>query len=1129
MKDNSLQNQKDAANPNYSVWVSASAGTGKTTVLVSRLLRLFLSNIDPTKILCLTYTNAGAIEMQDRIFKKARSWAIISDEDLELEIKNLFTTDIENFDFKDSKIDELKITARKLFSKLIDNPIPLKIYTIHAFCQSVLKRFPIEADISPHFKIIETIEAEKLLHEAYKQFLLKIRSKQSREDINLLSQFELLTKNLSQTVFEDLIDNIISDREKFNTLLDTYKTKENIKNALWEKTFKPYNNEKFDCEEESFLNDFISKLPTDILKNYISVLEKSKSKTAQKTFVVLKDFLALPTVEDKVKNIDSYKSIFLTDKNSIRKNLLVKDDATANPQLDTDLCIEAERIKTAFEILGCIKVYNLTLAVIDIAIELMNIYKSLKVKEGVMDFSDLIETVEHLFKKPNISEWILYKMDGGISHILIDEAQDTSPIQWDIVDTLTEEFFTTARSEKNMKSIFSVGDRKQSIFGFQGADISLFEKYKKHFKHRVESDGFVFKDLPLNRSFRSCKNILNLVDNVLNTSERVSGVLLSGEEIEHIPHRTDFDGYVELIPLAKAKKDESEDYIKPPVEVVHISNAKINISDIVAKKIKHILDNDFISTGKNSKRKVEPKDIMILVQKRDNSKYLIEKLNEYNIPFSGQDKLNLSENIVVEDLISLIKFTLSPYDDLSLAEVLKSPLYNLTDDDLFTLCYERKGTLFEELKLHQSYEKIYNELSELVELSRIQTPFLFFDYILKVKDKRKNFISRFGDVINDVLNEFIQKCLYYDKEKMGKSMFDFLSWFTSSKIEVKRDMEQINNCVRIMTVHGSKGLEAPIVFLFDANVNDSNLKDKILWDSNLPFIKVENFQNINSDFEKIYTTQKQLNEDEFYRLLYVAMTRARDKLYISGWQDLKGEHTKSWYSCIKEVMEKTPNKATDKILTLAGSDIIDDEILYIGNPNINIDNIDSEPQNNIAKITIPNYLYTKENEDIKDSNDITSTSPLIKETEETTSLKKGSIIHKLLENFNGKNLENFKTSAYKYLEKMDIEDKEKIITQIETILTNSDFNFMFCNNSFSEIEIAIENKTYRIDKLVILDDEIIIIDYKTDVNVPNKDNVPTKYKTQLSNYKKVMEKIYPQKKVKTFILWFEKAILMEII
>ncbi len=1124
MNDTSLQNQKDAANPNFSVWVSASAGTGKTTVLVSRLLRLFLSNIDPTKILCLTYTNAGAIEMQDRIFKRARSWSVMNDADLEIEIKNLFTTDIEKFDFSKVNIADLKITARKLFSKLIDNPIPLKIYTIHAFCQSVLKRFPIEANISPHFKIIEPIDAQRLLNSAYKEFLINIRNKKDDNSVDLLNQFELLTKNLSQTVFEDLIEAIIAEREKFNNLLNEYKTFDNIKTELHSEVFNDYKGINIPDDAEELLHNFIENIPTCLIEKYITILSTS-SEARQKKAPVLRKFLD-GDIETKIKNIDAYKSAF---KNNRTAPLLLKSEEKDNPQLLDDLLMEADRVKQTFEIISCIRIYNLTVAVIKIALTLMDIYKRLKDKEGVMDFSDLIETVENLFKKPNISEWILYKMDGGISHILIDEAQDTSPIQWDIVDTLTEEFFTTARGEKNIKSIFSVGDRKQSIFGFQGADISLFEKYKKHFKERVERGNFVFKDLPLNRSFRSCKNILNLVDKILNDSAKVDGVLLPDEKITHIPNRTDFNGYVELIPLAKAQHDESESFVKPPVDVVNISNAKITASDIVAQKIRNILDNDFISAGKDSKRKVEPKDIMILVQKRSSSDYLINKLHEYNIPFSGQDKLNISENIAVEDLISLIKFTLSTYDDLSLAEVLKSPLYNLDDDDLFELCYNRKSSLWNALKDNEKYKNIYDELCELVELSRIQTPFLFFDYVLKVKDKRKNFIARFGDVIDDVLNEFIQKCLYYDKEKLGKTLFDFFAWFTSSKIEVKRDMEQINNCVRIMTVHGSKGLEAPIVFLFDANVNEASLKDKILWnDKGLPFLKTSDFQNINSNFADIYNHTKNLNEEEFYRLLYVAMTRARDKLYISGWEDLHGQHTKSWYSCIKDVMADISQTKIDPALKTKGVEFVDPEILYIGNQNPMARETSDIPDKQKHQLTIPDYLYEKSEDCVKTFTPHNAVSSPLDNTEsENTSLKKGSVIHKLLENFNGKNFENFKSRASTYIEKTGLENTDKIITQIENILTDSNFDFMFGTNTFAEVEIADAGNIYRIDKLVFQDNEIIIIDYKTDSTVPN--TIPQNYKNQVLNYKRIIEKIYPTHTVTAFILWFENATLSKVI
>lgn len=1132
MEDNSFQNQKEAANPNYSVWVSASAGTGKTTVLVSRLLRLFLSDVDPTKILCLTYTNAGAIEMQDRIFKRARSWAVINDFDLEVEIKKLFFVDIEKCDFDESEMLSLKTKARKLFSKLIDNPIPLKIYTIHAFCQSVLKRFPIEAKVSPHFSVIDDIDADKLLDEAYKDFLCKIRYSKDENAVHISNQFDYLTSILTQYTFEKLISEIIKKREDFNTLLEIYKTAEEVKTQLQKKIFSNFDNVDVNADENEYIKNIISKIPFATLKEMVSILDGYNTKT--KEYENILKFLSFDNIDLQVENFDMYKYFFLTKTNEKRKSILNKSISLKYPQLSENLVREADRIEYENNFVYCLKIYRATEAILDIAFEFINIYKSLKNKNNVMDFSDLIETVNHLFHEPNISEWILYKMDGGISHILIDEAQDTSPLQWNIVDVLTEEFFTSGKTEKNIKSIFSVGDKKQSIFGFQGADVSLFEKYKKHFKNRVENGNFVFKELPLNRSFRSCKNILNLVDKILNESDIVKGVLLQNEVIEHIPHRKDYDGYVELLPLINKNENDETNYLKPPFEVVHISNSVADLSDIVAKKIKHILQNDFLpfddnnKTEKSLRRKVEPRDIMILVQKRENAKYLVQKFNEYNIPVSGQDKLILSNNIVVEDLISLVKFTLSPYDDLSLAEVLKSPIFNLNDDDLFKLCYERNGTLYEQLNKYDEYKGIYAELSEYISLSRIKTPFLFFDYILKVKDKRKNFISRFGDIINDILNEFMQKCLYYDKEKMGKSLFDFYSWFSSSEISVKRDMEQVNNVVRIMTVHGSKGLEAPIVFLFDANIRNSSLTDKILWTDNFPIFKDTNLKS--SCLKKIYLDTKDSSEEEFYRLLYVAMTRARDKLYITGWGSSEGSNEKTWYSCIKQIMQSYALEKEDEVLTKVGSDIIDNKVLYIGSEKIDADVVvENIIETKVAK-HIPLYMFEKSANTIPLPENEVATSPLNYDIdEENKSLQKGKIIHKLLESFHNTSLENFKLSALKLLEKEHIDNKEKIISQIENILLNHDFDFIFGDNTFAEVEVANNNKTYRIDKLVITNNEISIIDYKTDISVPNIDNVPQKYKKQLSVYKKIIETIYPNCNVKTFILWFENAELMEII
>ncbi len=1146
MQDNSFQNQKDASNPLYSVWVSASAGTGKTTVLVSRLLRLFLQGVDPTKILCLTYTKSGAIEMQDRIFKRARNWAIMNDEDLEKEIKSLYVCDIDDFDLNDDDFHKIKLSARKLFSKLIDNPIPLKIYTIHAFCESILKRFPIEANVSPHFKIISDIDSNRLLNNAYSNLIMKIKNHKDEQSIHILNQFNILIKNMSQSSFKKLIeDEVIGHRNKFLNLLDEFKSIDNVKKSLKNTIFTDVPFEIIDDfidYDDLFLKNQLGKIPYNLLTKYLEIIKNYNTTTLNKKIEILEKFIHLND-DEKVQNFNLYKSIFLTQKNQIIKsnssNFVNVKFKNEHPDLTKELYDEANRIADVANTLLKINVYKLSVAVIDIAFAFIDIYRDLKVKESAMDFDDLIEIVQRLFKKPNISEWILFKMDGGIYHVLIDEAQDTSPIQWDIVDILTENFFIDAKSEKNIKTFFSVGDRKQSIYGFQGADISLFEKYKNIFKNRIENGKFIFKDLPLNRSFRSCKNILNIVDDVLNNSNIVKGVLEQNEKIEHIPNRNDFDGYVELIPLVKYIKDDSNDYIKPPVEVVNVSNSKMDLADIIAKKIAFILKNDFIVDGKNPitnkpiRRHIEPKDIMILVQRRENAKFIIQKLNQLNIPNSGYDKMVISDNIVIEDFISLIKFVLSPYDDLSLAEVLKSPFYNLDDDDLFQLSYDRNGSLFNQLNAFQKYQHIYNELLEFIQLSRWQTPFLFFDYVLKVKDKRKNFIARFGDVINDFINEFMQKCLSYDAEKIGKSLFDFYEWFSSSNIEVKRDMEQVQNIVRIMTSHGAKGLEAPVVFLFDANINENNLKDSILWnEKGLPIFKIPNFKDFDDAFASLYNDKKDLQSNEFYRLLYVAMTRARDKLYISGWEDGNGEHKKSWYNSIYEVIKDKACKKIDPILQQKGEEFVNPEILFIGEVNPCDDyELNDKIENNNLSIDIPKYFYQNvENNNIYLREEEKPISPLMTDIDDNEkSMIKGKIIHKILENIKDYNNIDIDEKITQFLIKSNVENYDKILFQIKNILNNNDLKFLFDENSFAEVELVSEGKTYRIDKLIIKDNCVYIIDYKTDTIVPDRKNIPSKYINQLKEYKKIISNIYPDYEIKTYILWFENANLMEVI
>ena len=848
---------------------------------------------------------------------------------------------------------------------------------------------------------------------------------------------------------------------------------------------------------------------------------------------LISDFLKEQDVEKKFK---IYKSVLLNKDETVPKDgILNKKSVEANVKFVGDILRETLRLRQAVEFINSVEIYKATLSVLNVGLKLNSIYEDLKKKRGIMDFTDLITTVKKLFSKDNISSWILYKLDGGISHVLIDEAQDTSPNQWDIVDKLTLEFFTDGNTEKNMKSIFSVGDRKQSIFSFQGANIKLFEQYKNRFKNRIENDKYPFYDLSLNKSFRSCKNILNVVDGVI---KNVNGILLPNEKIEHINNREDSDGLVEVLPLIKNIEDKSVNCFKPPVENIKVFNSDIEMANVLAKKIRYLLDNEYISDGtKNGKkyiRKIEPKDIMILVRKRKFSDNVIKALLEKNIPLAGRDKLPLNDNIAVEDLISLLKFVLFNYDDLSLAEVLKSPIYNLTDDDLFDLCYNRKDkTLFESICGAEKYKDVALDLKNLISISKTALPFEFFDYVLKVQNKRKNFISHLGIEVVDILDGFLSQCLLYDNSKLGKSLSDFYEWFSLNDIEIKRNMEQVNNTVRIMTVHSSKGLEAPIVFLYNANTALNTPNKRIVWSDDFPVYKIPKFKNISKVFADIDEVDNLANQEEYYRLLYVAMTRARDRLYVLGSENGKKSNTKTWYSCIKESILLNPNHRIENDNAMNFSDDIfnEDKAIFLGNKE---DGIISNSENKIIKNSesLPKFFDEKVPSIDKVKIKINPVSPLEKNSEKNTSLSRGIVIHKLLEYISKAQNQNVEKFIDAYISEIKISDADFIKNNILELYNNPKYNFIFSNNSLSETEIIVKegnnSKILRVDKVVFDNDEnkIWIIDYKTDKLT---DIVPDTYKKQLFEYKKALTKIYPDKKIHTAILWINDLKFTEVI
>jgi len=1058
--------KKSAIAPKNSVWVSASAGTGKTTILVARLLRLFLSGVAPSKILCLTYTNAGASEMKERILSRAKSWVGMDSGKLQAELLELFEDDeIPQGD----EIQKLETCARGLFSKLVDSPLPLKIYTIHAFCESILKRFPLEAGVSPHFDIIEGTDAAAMVAEAWRRTLSDMREGKDEEAKDALYAFAALTMSSSEKGFGEIRDFVLAERRKYSDLLEQYRGVEAVADALFKRIFNGVQGAvpELARNPELYLMQAISRIPENAVRAYMAEIEGDNLDRLQK-------FFALDSEKARAENFDLYGGIFITKDGSVRKKFPHAELAKAQPRLAEALRDEAARVAEIKRFMGLSEVYVMSVAALRLALLLQKNYAALKREACVSDFDDLIEQVRRLFRRPDISAWILYKLDGGISHVLIDEAQDTSPVQWELVDVLTEHFFDVGKRADELKSFFSVGDRKQSIFAFQGADVRSFDAYHKHFRSKVESGGFPFKEVPLVASFRSGENILSLVDAAFQS------------ELRHVAKRGDYKGYVEIMPLAAREKDAVEHFFRPPVEDASARSAVADLSEAVAEKISGILAGALLPNGDGSVRKASAGDIIVLVQRRSSARYLERKLKERGIPTAGRDKVELGSDIAAADLMSLLKFCVAQSDDLSLCEVLKSPLFGLSDDDLFELCFDRgEKSVYRRLEENGRFAVLAAELDEIIAKSREENPHLFFDFVLHTKGGRAKFVARMGDEAADVLDDFFEKTLEYDRAKIGKSLLGFAAWFEGGAMESKRGALAGADAVRIMTVHGSKGLEAPIVFLFDANLRPAPLRAKIIWSGGLPIYK--------SDLlPEVAEAEKLARQEEFYRLMYVAMTRARDRLYVCGWESGRGENEQSWYNCIAAAAKSA------KI----GDDVPEGKLAAPV----------ARPKPDAAEI--PEFFKTPI------SSDLTAAPFKPRDNAKGAAVERGKILHELFEKISKNG--DWESLARRKLERQKCENPDGIIDGVRKIFSAPSLAFIFENPSRREVEFATKDGIIRIDRIVDTPRETWIIDYKSDAKKSRA------YDSQLEKYASALKASGEKKPIRKAILWTSFAELEEV-
>ena len=883
-----------ACDPNASAWVSANAGAGKTYVLVTRLVTLMLNGTPPERLLCLTYTRAAAAEMQKRLFDLLGQWAVLDDAALREEMQARIGT-------KPNAQEMQKV--RVLFARALETPGGVKVQTIHAFCESLLNRFPIEAGVLPNFELLDE-RALARMTQAAKTHLLE------QADGDFHNELSLLTRYMNEEQFDRLIEEMTHLRAFFmgDTVRDGLA-------RLRRELALPKGKSEADV-----MAVLLAAMNPKTLRPIIAKLNATGKETDEKQAARLEEISAMMNMPQAAQGAQGganiwalLRDVFCTQGGTERKKLVTK---AAGPKVAALLKKWAQEFFRLDETCRRIRTFDVTAAIYRLGAILMRDIEAEKKRLALLDYDDLIEKTAALLKNYG-AKWILYKLDKGIDHILVDEAQDTAPEQWAVIEALAREFHSGQGARELTRTIFAVGDEKQSIFSFQGADPKGFDDMQTHFKAACETVGQKFHAVPFEISYRSAPEILRFVDRV---AEGLSDALTAQDTaIRHQAHR-DTKGLVTLWPVEKTppvpeeeevaeEADEGEEAADDEWDAPAPSLPREMLAEKIANKITALMSDP--------KKNIRPRDILILVQSRGPFvQDMLRALKRHSIDVAGADRMKLTEQIAVMDLLATGQAALLPQDNLSLAVFLRSPLGGLSEKQLFDICQRKNNGFFLRDKLRAAAKEAGKASPIAVawdlfhQLERDATrlpPYEFYAHLLGAKGGRDRLIARLGAEVDDPVNEFLARAFGYEREHIA-SLQGFLHWVQDDDIEIKRDMEQGLDRVRIMTVHGAKGLEAPIVFLPDmcraprkTTVNHSALvtlndKGALLWRAGRDNASHFGTQKDAAHFE----TQRR----EYKRLLYVAMTRARDQLYLCGFLRARGKNIPDgcWYEMAHAAM-----------------------------------------------------------------------------------------------------------------------------------------------------------------------------------------------------------------------------------
>ena len=1074
--DEATRRQHSAAEPMASTWLSANAGSGKTRVLTDRVARLLLEEVEPQHILCLTYTKAAASEMQNRLFQRLGEWAMLDDDKLRDALAQLGLDRAPSF-------DDL-IRARTLFARAIETPGGLKIQTIHSFCASLLRRFPLEAGVSPQFTEIEDRASDLLRAELVDQMA-------DGPDAVLLSA---LARQYTGEEFVKLTKSMVGMAEAFTDLdLD----------AALQLFDQPAGLSRQRIEAETVETEDLG-----VIRAFTMILAQNGKQDSG--------------VADKLRQIDekdplpTLMAAFLTLAGTLKARFptkKTKDDAAhLMPQIEALM----DRVVQARQRLLALDASERTVVLHQFARRFTDAYTRAKQRRGWLDFDDLIQKARQLLSDDRVAAWVLYRLDGGIDHILVDEAQDTSPAQWDVIRRLAEEFSSGEGARADViRTIFVVGDKKQSIYSFQGADPREFDRMQREFGTKLSESGQTLRDETLDYSFRSSPAILRLVDEVFKEAGHAG---FGGGQ--HLAFNTDLPGRVDLWPLVpKPEQEEEQDWFDPVDRRSPEHQFRV-LAKQVATQIKQMISDQVLIPDKDGPRAVQPRDFLILVQRRGGIfPDIIRACKEMELPIAGADRLKVGAEIAVRDLGALLSFLATPDDSLSLATALRSPLFGWTEQDLFTLAHYRDteflwAALRNKESEHPETVQILYDLRDNIDFLR---PYDLIERILTRHGGRKRLLARLGSEAEDGINALLSQALSYERASVP-SLTGFLAWMETDDLEVKRQVDSASNQIRVMTVHGSKGLEAPIVILPECGKRDIQIRDEIIEMDGAPVWKMPAPLQPAPMAERI-EQMKAAQREESLRLLYVALTRAEKWLIVaaSGELDKNGQ---DWHQRVESAMHAC---GAFHLTTPVGDGLR----MEHGAWDMTAPASQTLPESTAPQL--PDYFLEAAPdahtvEQTLSPSDLGGAKALPGDgLDEATAMDYGTWVHHLLETC-GRPQITPPTDLSKELQ-------QEAMDEAHAVLNDPELTEIFDPSTLAEVSITARLGAHQmhgtIDRLIVTKDEVHIIDFKSNRVVPNApQDCPEGVLRQMGAYAHAIAQIYPDHAQRLSILWTRTGNLM---